>query len=298
MLSPMGKYNYESIYYKVVREQGSYSLQGIFRPWDTHDIEAMKIAMLDAYKKLDRIIVTENMSISGKDDLIRLNKFINLFSRNQSEITFFFTLNQDLFIERYHSQSSANSKQIVLPGLKKRVPAISDSSKGEREFNESDFVETPDDKELVTTALTNFNPFDCHYVKLHGSFNWRTTDGSGAMVLGHQKEEQIKKEPILKWYFKIFEEVLSQAGMKLMVIGYGFRDDHVNKIIKNAITNNGLKLYIISPESPSEFINKLKEPGDRDIIVYKGLAGYNPSRFLDALKKTDDMLNIFDDYFL
>jgi hypothetical protein len=86
--------------------------------------------------------------------------------------------------------------------------------------------------------------------------------------------------------------------MKLMTIGYGFRDDHVNKIIKNAITNNELKLYVISPERPIEFINKLNKPGDRDIIVYKGLAGYNPSRFLDALKKTDDMLNIFDDYFL
>lgn len=44
MLSPIGKYDYESIYHIVVREQGSYSLMGKFEPWDKHDIEAMKIA--------------------------------------------------------------------------------------------------------------------------------------------------------------------------------------------------------------------------------------------------------------
>jgi len=295
MLSPIGKYNYESIYHKVVREQGSYRLSGTFEPWDKHDIAAMKIAMSDAYKKLDRIMVTENMRTYRKDDLILLNKFINRFSRDLSEINFFFTLNQDLFIERYHSQSSTDSKQVVLPGFKKRVPEISDSFKGEREFNDSDFVKTPDDEELVMTTPTEFDRSCHHYVKLHGSFNWQAPDGSGAMIIGHEKEEQIKNEPILSWYFQIFEEVLSQAGMKLMVIGYGFRDDHVNKIIKNAITNYGVKLYVISPESPSEFIFKLKKPGERDIIVYKGLAGYNPSSFLDALKKTGD---IFDDYFL
>jgi hypothetical protein len=72
----------------------------------------------------------------------------------------------------------------------------------------------------------------------------------------------------------IFEETLSQQGTKLFVIGYGFRDRHINQIIKESVKNYGLKLYILSPENPRNFIEKLHHLGIDTIL--KGLCGYFP----------------------
>ena len=66
------------------------------------------------------------------------------------------------------------------------------------------------------------------------------------MVIGRGKEQLIQKEPLLAWYFKIFKEVLFQTNRHLLLIGYGFGDDHINDIIANAIKQYGLKIYIIS----------------------------------------------------
>jgi hypothetical protein len=43
-------------------------------------------------------------------------------------------------------------------------------------------------------------------LKLHGSYNWRTTSaGDEVMVLGGAKDVAIAKYPILSFYFDVFE---------------------------------------------------------------------------------------------
>lgn len=37
-----------------------------------------------------------------------------------------------------------------------------------------------------------------------------------------------------------------------MVIGYGFRDDHINEIISDAVTNHNLKLFVMSPDGADQ----------------------------------------------
>lgn len=54
--------------------------------------------------------------------------------------------------------------------------------------------------------------------------------------------------PVLQWYQNLLTEYLSRGDSRLMVIGYGFRDDHINEIISDAVTNHNLKLFVMSPD--------------------------------------------------
>ena len=65
-----------------------------------------------------------------------------------------------------------------------------------------------------------------------------------------------------------------------MLIGYGFRDRHINEVIANSVKNNGLKVYIISPSEQSDFITKLTSEEYGEIILW-GLSGYYPYALLE-----------------
>jgi hypothetical protein len=76
-------------------------------------------------------------------------------------------------------------------------------------------------------------------------------------------------------YFKLFEDVLSRRNRRLLVIGYGFKDAHINQVIAHSIRKCGLKLYVISPSSAKGFRGTLLENLDEDKkTLWEGLAGY------------------------
>ena len=85
-------------------------------------------------------------------------------------------------------------------------------------------------------------------IKLHGSWNWSTEGGRPLLIVGGNKALEVKQHPILSWNFEQFKECLSRPDTRLMVIGYSFRDEHVNRIIDDATTTpNALQLFIIDP---------------------------------------------------
>ena len=77
------------------------------------------------------------------------------------------------------------------------------------------------------------------------------------MVIGREKSGLIAREPLLQWYFRLFEEVLSAGDCVLVVIGYGFGDKHINQVILDAIIKRGLQLYVVSPLDPRDFQDRL-----------------------------------------
>ena len=79
------------------------------------------------------------------------------------------------------------------------------------------------------------------------------------MVIGEDKTDQISREPLLEYYFKLFEEVLSIGNAELFVIGYGFGDEHINKVIADSIRDHDLGLHIMSPEAPEKFKENLSQ---------------------------------------
>jgi hypothetical protein len=68
------------------------------------------------------------------------------------------------------------------------------------------------------------------------------------------------------------------------VIGYGFRDLHINAVIAQSIRQpQGLKLYVISPQSPEAFKNELLKDGDEDKkTLWQGLTCYWPRELKDV----------------
>ena len=174
-----------------------------------------------------------------------------------NERGFVFTLNQDLLMERFFTNGSHSRFDLWIPGIDNfgcfnyTLPRIQTADykyvlpgRGEVQKLQSNFWND--------TAYGRFV-----YLKLHGSYWWKSSDGSNAMVIGSEKTGLIDHEPYLKWSHSIFEQVLSGPGCDLVVIGYGFGDQHINKVIADSISEHGLKLYVVSPERPEEFRNKL-----------------------------------------
>ena len=66
--------------------------------------------------------------------------------------------------------------------------------------------------------------------------------------MGGNKTSAIAREPVLKWGMERFQEYLSKADTRLVAIGYGFRDHHINTAIVEAAGGSQLSLYVVNPD--------------------------------------------------
>jgi hypothetical protein len=64
------------------------------------------------------------------------------------------------------------------------------------------------------------------------------------LILGGGKKESIAKHPLLKWYHDIFLRGITAPGARVMIVGYGFRDAHINDMLIQA-ARAGSKFFII-----------------------------------------------------
>ncbi|GBE00409.1 hypothetical protein BMS3Abin07_02460 [bacterium BMS3Abin07] len=262
-------FDYESIYYKVL--DGDYS---------NDEKETINTAILEAYRKLD--VIAQNYvpatNPSKAAILYGAKTIIDRLSRETGQINFLFTLNQDLFVERL---ISGTNMPITTPCMPRFF--IPNSIDSRLPINDAEFKTVPTQDDLdITKHATTLSSKEFHYIKLHGSFGWKSSDGSNKLVIGRNKEIQIADEPLLLWYSDLFKQVLFQEERKLLIIGYGFRDDHINEPIAEAIERHGLKLYIISPKAPIVFKDELiKADHVYGNQIFEGLTGYIRASFKD-----------------
>jgi hypothetical protein len=47
-----------------------------------------------------------------------------------------------------------------------------------------------------------------------------------------------------RWQAQVFSEYLAEPDARLMIIGYGFRDEHINAALTQAI-DKGLKIFVV-----------------------------------------------------
>lgn len=155
-----------------------------------------------------------------------------------------FTLNQDLLLEHYYIdrdvslQSNRRWGGSELPGMR---PVPNSNAANPNSWAQRGWIPAP---------IEDFN-LDARmqpYFKLHGSSNWHETHGAPMLVMGGNKMREIGASPVLARYHQIFEESLSRADARLMVIGYGFRDSHINDVIMRAINDRGMRMFVIAPE--------------------------------------------------
>ena len=149
-----------------------------------------------------------------------------------------FTLNQDLLLE-YLYFSNPNVRTAVKPVLPGLQRIQNPGTHADDSWADSSWSPT-------TNQAFAFHEEIQAYVKLHGSSNWYADDGSRVLIIGGAKQQAIGTFPILRAYLSAFENALMAPGSRLMVIGYGFRDSHVNEVLERAISK-GLRLFVIDP---------------------------------------------------
>lgn len=274
--------NYEQAYQEVL-ESESYSRE---------EMLAFRTAVETAYQRMHLKVMTVSTHQFFHLTKPLLQGIVLRFAGIGEERGFIFTLNQDLFLEGFcnNNHDSAHrhlSTPGTLPPLGGFLGALQPSLK------DSDWVTLPNEEQLNPTRSSFWDAgpqSNLVYIKLHGSYGWRSADGRNAMVVGGEKEERIAKEPLLKWYLHMFREVLKGPGCNLLVIGYGFQDSHINRVLSDSINNDGLKVSVISPVSPNDFyMRELKAhvPFDRNLPIWNGLYRYYCGTTFDLIDQRD-----------
>ena len=150
------------------------------------------------------------------------------------------------------------------------------------------------------------------YYKLHGSLHWFVDDGgtyraqhkdlsfakkyrdsdlaTKATKLQSDEYEHIGSFGILPTsqkfmktldmpyahLFRLFHARLNQPQTFLIVLGYGFRDDHVTRIIETALMNPSLVMLVVEPNSASQIVKRVgryQGLGQRAFVLTERLEG-------------------------
>ncbi len=233
-------------------------------------IKIIRDAVQAAYKDLDETVKnwyfrTENPTAV---DIHQLGELFSFLSSRGSDNGWFFTLNQDLYMERKHNYRS--------PGA-----SFGQSSIDRSEGGSVNLITLPDEVGVEKIKTTLNNP---SYIKLHGSYGWTSSRGGNQMVIGKNKMSDIREEPLLKWYFDVFSNLIYEGNKKLLIIGYGFADEHINDILLKGVQEHNLSLYVIDPIDPEILKNKLAgKPAhfgtyevSKYLKIWDGIRGYFP----------------------
>jgi hypothetical protein len=191
-----------------------------------------------------------------------------------------FTLNQDLLLEIHYRNSNVaiwygtRWNGYEMPGLR-ALPLQDPFFRARGKWRpEEPFRSNP-----------NMQP----YYKLHGSTGWETADGQPLLVIGRDKAGTIARSPILHWNYQQFEASLRKRPTRLMVIGYGFGDAHINDTLVEAHQNGSLALmYLVHPAGKG-ILNKFPPgtiPGPQPLLDIPCVECTAP---ISAAFSTDDM---------
>lgn len=82
--------------------------------------------------------------------------------------------------------------------------------------------------------------------------------------------------------FRLFQIRLTSPQTFLLVLGYGFGDDHVTRIIETALMNPSLVMLVVEPDPYSETIERIrryKDLGKRAFVLTPTEAAFDETKF-------------------
>jgi len=258
-------FDFEDIYQQVV--------EGDYEPSEKQAIAA---AIRGAYNAIDTTVREYGPGSGQTHHGVQL--LISRFARPDFGDCFF-TVNQDLFIER---QYRFPGRQFTWPGIVTRREWT--SAFWNARLENDDYSSLPTDEALQKRKESDLSGGSPVYVKLHGSQNWLDSSGQQKLVIGGPlgKHAQIQQEPLLLWYLELFRQAVAREGTRLLVIGYGFRDKHINSVLADAAETHALALHVLSPEAPKDFVARLRAlPHGAEIV--QALSGYYPHSLTEVL---------------
>lgn len=140
-----------------------------------------------------------------------------------------------------------------------------------------------------------------HLYKLHGSMTWVANEPTIDNPYGVccAPFDPNAKQPLLIYptpakygetlgmpyseLFRRFAGAVVRAQSVLFVIGYGFGDEHVNAIIRQALAVPSFTLVIVDPTPKSDFVKKLRNQKDRRVWIVEGATLGTFAGFVDQL---------------
>ena len=128
-----------------------------------------------------------------------------------------------------------------------------------------------------------------HLYKLHGSITWHRCAADWENPYGlfatfynqETPEDDVLIYPSPLKYgqalgvpyselFRRFGSAIAQPQSVLFIVGYGFGDDHVNALIRQALAIPSFTLVVIDPDPQSDFVSHLKQLGDERVWLVSG----------------------------
>ena len=150
------------------------------------------------------------------------------------------TLNQDTLLEQHYVYQPAHETThgrwagVELPGLAPPSPVVEHGNQ----------ITKAAMRHPLPGGFSNTEGMQ-PYFKLHGSSNW--TYGLGnLLIVGGAKAADIENVPLLSWYHQEFSRLITQPNCRLLIVGYSFNDDHINKHLYAAAAA-GTKMFIVDP---------------------------------------------------
>ncbi|WP_287497867.1 SIR2 family anti-phage-associated protein [Pandoraea sp. CB10b_02] len=157
-----------------------------------------------------------------------------------------------------------------------------------------------------------FGVYNVYLAKLHGSLTWREDSGQvyeiqaalagvgiqsflddltktelGFMVMPRAAKYMQTVGYVLGELFRRFSEFLSRPQTSLLVCGYGFGDEHINRLLTSALLNPTLQLVIYSPEFSGNVLDPALPAALRKLLSLKNprvtVIGGGAEAYLDKL---------------
>lgn len=188
-----------------------------------------------------------------------LRKIVNRSNRkNRAKI---FTTNYDLCFE----YAARYGKYVVIDGFSHTLPQVFDSI-----YYNYDII-----NRSVSVEGNDFISNVFHLYKLHGSIDWTRNEISRDIERNHGTKKPILIYPRNTKYELAFEQpyldmmaafqnAIRQPETGLLIVGFGFNDNHISEPILSAIRSNlNLKVVIVDPFlAPREQPEKAIWPGN------------------------------------
>jgi len=202
-----------------------------------NNIQIFQNALRDVFGNMNLAYSKKGTINFSQDRNLSIVKFLARFNS-------IFSLNQDLLLELLYGphvalEALGKWNGVYFPGLKPTPNGTSEVLNSKWKLS-NDFSPQPYLQPIY---------------KLHGSVNWYEGEENPLMVIGENKLKTISDQLVLRHNNGAFFENLIRPDTKLMIIGYGFRDDHINQFITNAHNIKNFPIFMIHPEGKKHLKN-------------------------------------------
>lgn len=208
-------------------------------------ISVSKSSFLTKHNNLDIVKKIINTQNSYKNFIYSIINILNLSNSRQVPRTAnIFTTNYDLFIENAVNNLQSHSRFVFNDGASGYFKRILNSSN----YNQVVAYKGINDNYIMEIPSINL-------IKSHGSVNWER-EGDRVIVSNIVYENPMivpptgyeEQETFINNYFhdmlRIFQIELDKQQSVLIIVGFSFQDKHIAKMVKRALQNRELIVYI------------------------------------------------------